>query len=384
MMAGHAESANRLAMLWCRVTDIGIPAITRITRCETAHDPVARHFGNNRGGGNREAQRIALDDGLYRAGEGRGDIAVDERSIGADPEDGNGASHCQQGRAQDVDAVYFGHAGRSNPDAGGAPARATSKGPVAGLALLDGQHLRIVEPLAQAFRKAAEVENHGGRDDRPGQRPAPGLIDTANQPCATAFDLKIRHRLSPDRLVPQGRPTEQERTRRDAGARQEQRYFFSVPGLALPLMRLDPLSRLRPAFLVLVVTAGLFLLALSSALAFNLLGMHEVTVQFATQDGKPLANSEVRVFSPGDPKNPVLTGRTDAEGKFAFEADRDGFWSAEASGADQVARVMIRVGGESQAQTWLSPFLVIGVLGILAAIAIWYRLLRARARRPRS
>ena len=29
-----------------------------------------------------------------------------------------------------------------------------------------------------------------------------------------------------------------------------------------------------------------------------------------------------------------------------------------------------------------APFLVIGVLAILLAIAIWYRLLRARSRRP--
>ena len=119
--------------------------------------------------------------------------------------------------------------------------------------------------------------------------------------------------------------------------------------------------------------------------AFNLFATHEVTVQFATQDGKPLANAEVQVFAPGEPKTPVITGRTDAEGKFVFEADQDGFWSAEAKGADQVARLMIRVGGGSQqSQSWVSPFLVIGVLAILLALAIWYRLLRARNRRPRS
>ncbi len=119
--------------------------------------------------------------------------------------------------------------------------------------------------------------------------------------------------------------------------------------------------------------------------AFDLFARHEVTVQFATQDGKPLANAEVQVFAPGEAKTPVITGRTDAEGKFVFAADQDGFWSAEAKGADQVARVMIRVGGESTApQSRISPFLVIGVLAVLLALAIWYRLLRARSRRPRS
>jgi len=114
-----------------------------------------------------------------------------------------------------------------------------------------------------------------------------------------------------------------------------------------------------------------------------LFATHEVTTQFATQDGKPLANAEVQVFAPGDPKTPVITGRTNTEGKFVFEADRDGFWSAEAHAADQVARVMIRVGGETpQSESRISPFLVFGVLAILLAIAIWYRLLRGRSRRP--
>jgi hypothetical protein len=121
------------------------------------------------------------------------------------------------------------------------------------------------------------------------------------------------------------------------------------------------------------------------AVAFDLFATHEVTVQFATQDGKPLANAEVQVFPPGGSKTPVITGRTDAEGKFVFDADQDGFWSAEAKGADQVARVMIRVGGsEQQSESWLSPFLLIGLLAILLALAIWYRVLRARSRRPRS
>ncbi len=142
---------------------------------------------------------------------------------------------------------------------------------------------------------------------------------------------------------------------------------------------------LRFAFAVVFTLSTAFLLAPAPSAAFDLFATHEVTVQFATQDGKPLANAEVQVFPPGDPKTPVITGRTDAEGKFVFEADRDGFWSAEARGADQVARLMIRVGGGSeQSQSWLSPFLVIGVLAILLALAIWYRVLRARTRRPPS
>jgi len=125
----------------------------------------------------------------------------------------------------------------------------------------------------------------------------------------------------------------------------------------------DPLSGWRRGVTFLGALGTLLLLALSPSGAVSLFSTHEVSAQFATQDGKALANADVRVFAPGDSKNPVVTGRTDSEGKFVFEADSDGFWSAEARGADQVARVMIRA--------------------VLAAIAIWYRLLRARTRRPR-
>ena len=118
--------------------------------------------------------------------------------------------------------------------------------------------------------------------------------------------------------------------------------------------------------------------------AFDLFARHEVTVQFATPDGRPMANAEVRVFAPGEPSRTVLTGRTDAAGKFVFDADRDGLWGAEAGNADYVARVMIRVGSETQSQNWLSPFLLLGFLMVLLAIAVWYRLLRARTRRPKA
>jgi nickel transport protein len=138
-------------------------------------------------------------------------------------------------------------------------------------------------------------------------------------------------------------------------------------------------------FLFAFTLITLLVFAPSSSVAFGLFATHEVTAQFATPDGKPMANAEVQVFSPGDSKSPALTGHTDADGKFVFEADRDGFWSAQARTADQVGRVMIRVGGESQQpQSRISPFLVIGVLAVLLAVAIWYRLLRTRSRRPRS
>lgn len=104
-------------------------------------------------------------------------------------------------------------------------------------------------------------------------------------------------------------------------------------------------------------------------------------MQFATQDGKPMPDAEVRVFAPGEPTRPALTGRTDKDGKFNFPADRDGLWTAEAHSPTEIARATVRVGKADEERGGLSPFLVIGVLAVLLLVAGWFRLLRIRARR---
>ena len=98
------------------------------------------------------------------------------------------------------------------------------------------------------------------------------------------------------------------------------------------------------ATILLLSAAATCLLAESPACAFDLFTTHEVTAQFATADGKPMSDAAVRVFAPGDLKTPVETGHTDSQGKFVFDADSDGMWTAEAHTSAEVARVMIRVG----------------------------------------
>ena len=133
---------------------------------------------------------------------------------------------------------------------------------------------------------------------------------------------------------------------------------------------------------LLVMVVAMCLIAESPARAFNLFATHEVTAQFATADGKPLANAEVRVFAPGDLKTPAETGHTDSQGKFLFDADSDGMWTAEARTPDQVARVMIRVGpgAAQQQQSRVPPVVVIGALILLVVMGWWYLLLRRRGR----
>jgi hypothetical protein len=118
------------------------------------------------------------------------------------------------------------------------------------------------------------------------------------------------------------------------------------------------------------------------AAAVDLFARHTVTVQFATSDGKPIADAEVRVFAPGEPGHPALTGRTDSTGKFEFTANTDGLWSAEAHAGSEIARVIVRVGGGTEESEPLSPFWVIGGLLLLLVLAFAYRVARARSRAP--
>ena len=122
------------------------------------------------------------------------------------------------------------------------------------------------------------------------------------------------------------------------------------------------------------------------AAAVDLFARHQVTVEFSTADGKPLADAEVRVFAPGRRGTPAMTGRTDRNGRFEFSANEAGLRSAEARTGDEIGRVTVRVGGTAQKQEPeepLSPAWVIGGLLLLLVLAFAFRVLRARSRRPR-
>lgn len=151
-------------------------------------------------------------------------------------------------------------------------------------------------------------------------------------------------------------------------------------GFALGRLRIGrtPFSFAAAALLL----AALF--AARPALAFDLFATHQVTAQFVSPDGKPMADAEVRVFAPGDAKTPVATGRTDAAGKFVFATDRDGMWSAEARSSGEIARIMIRVGGGSPQHARVNPLFLIGGLGVLLVAAFWYRMRRLRPRAPKQ
>jgi hypothetical protein len=135
----------------------------------------------------------------------------------------------------------------------------------------------------------------------------------------------------------------------------------------------------------LFLAAAVMLLCEARASALDLFASHRVEVQFATSDGKPLADAEVRVYAPGDLQHVVRTGRTDAEGRFEFPADRDGLWSAEARTATEVARASIRVGGgkgeAGKTDDKTASYILVGALVVLLGVGIALRRLGRRARR---
>ena len=133
--------------------------------------------------------------------------------------------------------------------------------------------------------------------------------------------------------------------------------------------------------MLLLVLVVMPVLTVMLAGAVDLFARHSVTVQFATADGTPMADAEVRVFAPGQTASPTATGRTDKDGKFEFSANTDGFWMAEARINNEIARASIRVGGAANNSEPVSPYWVVGGLFALLVLAFGYRIARGRLRR---
>jgi hypothetical protein len=150
-------------------------------------------------------------------------------------------------------------------------------------------------------------------------------------------------------------------------------------------MRMQIVRSLRWCQAAVVPVLVALLLWPGPARAIDLFARHQVSVSFATADGKPLADAEVRVFAPGQPNRPALTGRTDREGRFEFPASDDGFWTAEARSGDEIARATVRVGTPGKKEEPLSEWWLLGGLFVLLILAFTVRIARARSRRrPRA
>ena len=80
-------------------------AILGKARAEVAHNRVARDFCDHAGGGNAEAEAIAIDNRGLRKREGENGQAVDEDMVGLETQGCGGDAHRFVRRAQDIDRV---------------------------------------------------------------------------------------------------------------------------------------------------------------------------------------------------------------------------------------------------------------------------------------
>lgn len=72
---------------------------------EVAHNRVAGDLGNHTGGGNAEAEAIAIDDRRLRQGERKNRETVDEDMVGLEAQCADGSAHRLMGGAQDINRI---------------------------------------------------------------------------------------------------------------------------------------------------------------------------------------------------------------------------------------------------------------------------------------
>jgi len=188
VVRGDAEPFERDAVLRRAIAGVAFPAVPRMLGGEPFHDPVARHLGGDRGGGNGKAEAVAFHDRARRHGEFRRDIAVDQRRLRHLPERGHGALHGEQGRLENVQAVDF-------PDLGNADADIGAAGHLREQRFPDGsfQLLGIVEARGQRVRQARAVKYRRCRDDRPGPWAAARFVDSGDAAAHFGFHFPGRH-----------------------------------------------------------------------------------------------------------------------------------------------------------------------------------------------
>ena len=153
-----------------------------------AHVAVAGHLGDDRGGGDRGAGGVAVDDRALGTPEVRHREAVHEARDLARHTVGDTAQRvAQRGEVGVVQAagVDPAHAARDDRD----PRRAAQHQRVELLARLGGVLLGVVQRASARISRGGErlvVEQHAGGHQRPRQTAAAGLVRTRHQSHAEA------------------------------------------------------------------------------------------------------------------------------------------------------------------------------------------------------
>lgn len=150
-------------------------AVARIFEIERHHDAVARHFRNDRGGGNRQTTCISPDHCLYGARKFRRAIAVNERQSGRFGKLGQSFRHGPKRCLENVDAIDAVHVCHSDAYRGTGSQRVVQ---------LRAPGRRKQFGIVQSGRDVTGIENHRRGNDRARPRSATGFVNAAHRTLA--------------------------------------------------------------------------------------------------------------------------------------------------------------------------------------------------------
>lgn len=192
MISAWSEPFQGLPVLGCTIATIAGPVIAGTAFVQVFHQAVARDLGQDRGGGNGEAEAVGPGQGPVRTGQGGGVKAVHQGGVRNDLQLGHGSFHGKQAGLQDIDLVDFLDAGLTD-----AAATAVADGLAEGNTALRGQLLGVVEVFERRALCGVRGDANGCRDDRPGPWTSSGLVEPDDYPivAGTEFYLEtvVRH-----------------------------------------------------------------------------------------------------------------------------------------------------------------------------------------------
>jgi hypothetical protein len=166
------------------VTFMLAEAIIRKIGTEVTHHSVAGNFRDYTGGGDAEAEAIAIDNSGLGNWKGNNGQAINQDVVGRAGERCKGLAHRSMSRAQNIDAVDL-H-GIDNADR---PTEVGARDQVVinFFAQVRRELLGIVQaPMPESFRK-----NHGGGYNRTGQSTAANLVDPSDASGANGAEFLL-------------------------------------------------------------------------------------------------------------------------------------------------------------------------------------------------
>ena len=78
-----------------------------------------------------------------------------------------------------------------------------------------------------------------------------------------------------------------------------------------------------------------------------------IEIKASYDNGEPMAEAQVQVYSPEDPQTPLFTGITDKDGEFVFVPDQPGDWevSVRQAGHGDIAVIPVETGSTEVSDT---------------------------------